>query len=241
MIRQGEAMAMLERQAHALGDVIRMPQEAAVLCTYYRNNVIHLFAMPSLVACAFLNNAAMRDEDVHRLAWRVYPYIRQELTLRWAEEDVPGVVDAVLDTLARSGLLERSEDGKVWRRPRTGTIQAVQLSLLAQATIQTVERYYLVIALLLRAGRGELTQDGLERLCTAMAQRMAMLYGLNAPEFFDRTMFRDFIGLLLKRGVIETDTDGRLTFGQPLLEVADDARIVLSEQIRNSILQVTHG
>jgi glycerol-3-phosphate O-acyltransferase len=241
MIRQGEAMAMLERQAHALGDVIRMPQEAAVLCTYYRNNVIHLFAMPSLVACAFLNNAAMRDEDVHRLTWRVYPYIRQELTLRWAEEDVPGVVDAVLDTLARSGLLERSEDGKVWRRPRTGTVQAVQLSLLAQATVQTVERYYLVIALLLRAGRGELTQDGLERRCTAMAQRMAMLYGLNAPEFFDRTMFRDFIGLLLKRGVIETDADGRLTFGQPLLEVADDARIVLSEQIRNSILQVTHG
>jgi glycerol-3-phosphate O-acyltransferase len=241
MIRQGEAMAMLERQAHALGDVIRMPQEAAILCTYYRNNVIHLFAMPSLVACAFLNNAAMRDEDVHRLVWRVYPYIRQELTLRWAEEEVPGVVDSVLDTLARSGLLERSQDGKVWRRPPTGTIEAVQLSLLAQATIQTVERYYLVIALLLRAGPGELTQDGLEKRCTAMAQRMAMLYGLNAPEFFDRTMFRDFIGLLLKREVIEKDPDGNLTYDRPLLDVADDARIVLSEQIRNSILQVTHG
>ena len=241
MIRHGEAMGLLERQAHALGDVLRMPEQAAILCTYYRNNVMHLFAMPSLVACAFLNNAAMRNEDIQRLAWRVYPYVRDELTLRWAEDEVPGVVDAILDTLARNGLLERSEDGKVWRRPRTGTAQAVQLSLLAQATIQTLERYYLAIALLLQAGTGEVTQDGLERRCVEMARRMSMLYGLNAPEFFDRTMFRGFIGLLLRREVIESGADGRLGYGDALLAVADDARIVLSEQIRNSILQVTHG
>jgi glycerol-3-phosphate O-acyltransferase len=241
MIRHGEAMGLLERQAHALGDVIRMPEQAAVLCTYYRNNVLHLFAMPSLVACAFLNNPQMRREDIQRLAWRVYPYVRQELTLRWAEDEVAGVVDAVLDTLARNRLLERSEDGQWWRRPPTGTAEAVQLSVLAQAMIQTIERYYLVIALLLRAGSGEITQDGLERRCVEMARRMSMLYGLNAPEFFDRAMFRGFIGLLLGRGVIQAGADGRLVYGEPLLAVANDARVVLSEQIRNSILQVTHG
>lgn len=241
MIRHGEAMGLLERLPQALGDVMRMPEDAAVLCTYHRNNVVHLYAMPSLVACAFLNNAAMRGEDVQRLAWRVYPYVRRELALRWAEEEIPAVVDAILETLARIGLLQRSEDGKVWRRPRTGTAEAVQLSLLAQATIQTVERYYLVIALLLRAGRGEVTQDGLEKRCVEMARRMATLYGLNAPEFFDRTMFRGFIALLVRRGVIEVAEGGRLAYGDALLAVADDARVVLSEQIRNSILQVTHG
>jgi len=241
MIRLGEAMGMLERQTHALGDVLRMPDEAAVLCTYYRNNVIHLFSLPSLVACAFLNNAAMRTDDIQRLAWRVYPYVRQELTLRWEEGEVPAVVDDVLAALERSGLLTRSEDGRVWRRPPTGTAEAVQLSVMAQATIQTVERYYLVIALLLRAGRGELTAEGLERRCVAMAQRISMLYGLNSPEFFDRTMFRSFIDLLRRRDVIQSGEGGKLTYGDPLLAVADDARVVLSEQIRNSILQVTHS
>lgn len=241
MIATGESMHMLTRRRHPLGDVLRMSEEAAILCTYYRNNVIHLFAIPSLVACAFLNNASMRGEDVHRLVWRVYPYIRQELALRWPETQLPGVVDEVLAALERNGLLERSEDGRVWRRPPTGSAQAVQLSVLAQATIQTVERYYLAIALLLRAGRGELTPEGLESRCTAMAQRMSLLYGLNAPEFFDRMMFRAFIGLLRERGVVELGADGRLTYGEPLRAVADDARIVLSEQIRNSILQVTHN
>jgi glycerol-3-phosphate O-acyltransferase len=203
--------------------------------------VLHLFAMPSLVACAFLNNPVMRHEDIQRLLWRVYPYVREELNLRWREDELPGVVDGVLAALAQLGLLERDPDGSAWRRSTTGSAEAVRLSVLAQATIQTVERYYLAIALLLRAGGSALTPDALEQRCVAMAQRMSMLYGLAAPEFFDRAMFREFIDLLRERGVVRLDGEGRLTYDDALLAVAQDARIVLSEQIRNSILQVTHS
>jgi glycerol-3-phosphate O-acyltransferase len=241
IIRRGEQMGMLQRRAHPLGDVLRMAEQNAVLATYYRNNVLHLFALPSLVACAFLNNTTMRHEDVQRLVWRVYPYVRQELFLRWREDELPGVVDGVLAALSAQGLLERVGDGTIWRRPPTGSAEAVRLSVLAQATVQTIERYYLAIALLLRAGRSVLSPDALEQRCVAMAQRMSMLYGLAAPEFFDRAMFRDFIDLLRQRGVIRQDGEGRLTYDDALLAVAEDARIVLSEQIRNSILQVTHS
>ncbi len=241
IIRYCEQMGLLERRGHPLGDVLRMDERNAVLATYYRNNVLHLFAMPSLVACAFLNNAAMRHEDIQRLLNRVYPYVRAELCLRWREDELPGVVDGVLASLARLGLLTREADGTLWRRPTTGSAEAVRLSVLAQATIQTIERYYLAIALLLRAGRASLTPESLEQRCVAMAQRMSMLYGLAAPEFFDRAMFRDFIDLLRQRGVIRQGGDGRLDYDDALLAVAQDARIVLSEQIRNSILQVTHS
>jgi glycerol-3-phosphate O-acyltransferase len=241
IIRYCEQMGILERRPHPLGDVLRMDERNAVLATYYRNNVLHLFAIPSLVACAFLANPAMRHEDIQRLLWRVYPYARAELNLRWREEELPGVVDGVLAALAQQGLLLRDAGGGLWRRPMTGSAEAVSLSVLAQATIQSVERYYLAIALLLRAGRAALTPDSLEQRCVAMAQRMSMLYGLAAPEFFDRAMFRDFIDLLRQRGVVRVDGEGRLDFDDALLTVADDARIVLSEQIRNSILQVTHS
>ncbi len=74
-----------------------------------------------------------------------------------------------------------------------------------------------------------------------MAQRMSVLYGLNSPEFFDKSLFRNFIELLRKRNVVRTSEDGSLLFGDPLLDVATDAQLVLSEQIRHSILQVTLG
>jgi glycerol-3-phosphate O-acyltransferase len=239
MTRYAESMGMLERQAHPLGDIMRMTAERAVLATYYRNNILHLFAMPSLLACCFVSNARMRTEDIKRLAWRVYPYIRAELTLRWPEDEIGAVTDSLLDALARSDLLQPNEDRSEWRRPPPTSLEAVQLSLLAEATIQTLERYYLVIAVLLRAGSDSITHEALEERCHLMAQRMSILYGLDSPEFFDKSLFRNFIGLLGSRQVITIAENGTLAFGEPLLGVAADAQLVLSEQLRHDILQAT--
>jgi len=241
MIRYAEAMGMLERQAHPLGDIMRMNAENAVLATYYRNNILHLFAMPSLLACCFVSNAGMRTADIHRLVWRVYPYIAAELFLRWDEASVGAVADSMLETFARLNLLQANADRSEWQRPASTSLEAIRLSVLAQATIQTIERYYLAIALLLQAGSGAITQEALEQRCHLMAQRMSVLYGLNSPEFFDKSLFRNFIDLLRRRNVIQASEDGRLAFGEPLLAVAADAQLVLSEQIRHSILQVTLG
>jgi glycerol-3-phosphate O-acyltransferase len=241
MIRYAETMGMLERQPHPLGDIMRMNAENAVLATYYRNNILHLFAMPSLLACCFVSNAAMRTADIHRLVRRVYPYISAELFLRWDEASVGAVADSLLETFTQLNLLQANADRSEWRRPASTSLEAIRLSVLAQATIQTIERYYLAIALLLQAGSGSITQEALEQRCHLMAQRMSVLYGLNSPEFFDKSLFRNFIDLLRRRNAIQASEDGRLSFGEPLLAVAADAQLVLSEQIRHSILQVTLG
>jgi len=241
IIAYGEAMKVLQRQKHSLGDVVRMSDESAVLATYFRNNVLHLFAMPSLLACVFSSNAEARHDDIHRLAWRIYPYIAAELFLPWSEHELPGVVDGVLECLRHHGLVQSDAHRTVWRRPPPSSGEAMQLSLLAQATIQTIERYYLVIAQLIAAGSGEITQSVLEERCQLNAQRIGMLYGLNSPEFFDRTLFENFIDLLRRRGVVRQSSANRLEFDDVLMRVAADAQFVLSEQIRHSILQVTHG
>ena len=241
MIRYAESMGMLERQSHPLGDIMRMNAENTIRATYYRNNVLHLFAMPSLLACAFVSNARMRTSDIQRMVWRVYPYICAELFLRWDEAAVGGLLDSLLDTFVRLNLLQGNDDRSEWQRPSSTSLQAIRLSVLAQATIQTLERYYLAIALLLQAGSGKMTQQALEERCHLMAQRMSVLYGLNSPEFFDKSLFRNFIELLRKRNAIQVSENDLLFYGEPLLAVAADAQLVLSEQIRHSILQVTLG
>jgi glycerol-3-phosphate O-acyltransferase len=241
VIKYGVALQSITRESHRAGDIVRMTPEQAVLATYYRNNVLHLFAMPSLIACCFLANAGMRTEDVQRLAGRIYPYIAAELFMRWTEDELDAVVARALSALAALGLLELSQGTQLWRPPPPSSAAAMQLSLLAQATIQTIERYYLAIALLVRAGSGEITQRLLEQRCQLMAQRMTMLYGFNSPEFFDASLFENFIDLLRARGVVRAGESGRLLFDDVLIRVAADAQLVLSEQIRHSILQVTHG
>jgi glycerol-3-phosphate O-acyltransferase len=235
----GESLKIISRVPHKLGDVVKMSDECAQLIAYYRNNVLHLFALPSLVACAFIGNSVLRTEDIQRLAWRVYPYVASELFLRWREEELAQVIDAVLTALAQNGVLVPNADRSAWTRPPPDSPAAMQLSMLAQATVQTIERYYLAISLLLKAGSGEMTQKALEQQCQLAAQRMNMLYGFNSPEFFDRTLFENFIDLLRERGVLKAGEGGRLEFDEVLVRVAADAQLVLSEQIRHSILQVT--
>jgi glycerol-3-phosphate O-acyltransferase len=181
----------------------------------------------------------LRTEDIQRLAWRIYPYVAAELFLRWREEELSKVVEGVLAALADLGVLQPNEDRSVWMRPPPDSPAAMQLSMLAQATIQTIERYYLAISLLLKAGSGVMTQKALEQQCHLAAQRMNMLYGFDSPEFFDRALFENFIDLLRERGVLKAGEGGNLTFDEVLVRVAADAQLVLSEQIRHSILQVT--
>ena len=178
---------------------------------------------------------------MHRLARRVYPYVADEYFLRWSEAELPAVVDELLEDLLNHGLLTANDDRTLWHRPAAESPEAVQISVLAQATVPILERYYLALALLLKAGSGRLSQEALERQCQLMAQRMAMLYEINSPEFFDRALFRNFIALLRERQVLAVNEDGRLEFEPAMLEaIVADAQVVLNEQVRNSILQVVH-
>jgi len=68
---------------------------------------------------------------------------------------------------------------------------------------------------------------------------MSILFGLNAPEFFDKTLFRNFITNMQKNGVLEADENGLLCYGEGLQQVAEDARLVLSVEKRQAIQQIT--
>ncbi len=222
-------------------DVLGLAERHATAMVYYRNNVLHLIALPSLLACCFISNPSLHSADLQRLAWRIYPYIAAELFLRWEEAEIESVVGANLSALQTAGLLRNGPDEGAWQAAPAASSEAVQLSQLAQPTLQTIERYYLAIALLLRAGSGTLSQAALEKRCQEMAQRMVTLYGFYSPEFFDRSLFEGFLSLLRRRGVLRADAEGRLVFDEVLGRIAEDAQLVLSEQLRHSILQLVHG
>jgi glycerol-3-phosphate O-acyltransferase len=116
---------------------------------------------------------------------------------------------------------------------------AFQLRAIAQNLLQAFERYYIAIAALVRNGPHTLSASELESLCTLTAQRLSLLLELNAPEFFDRSLFRGFIQKLRERKVVWTDDAGKLDFDSELEGVARDAKVILSREIRHGILKLT--
>jgi glycerol-3-phosphate O-acyltransferase len=239
MISYGERLGLLERKPHQLGDILALAPEEALLATYYRNNVAHLFALPSIVACCFIDKSVLAAGRVHGLVRMVYPYVCGELFLRWHPEEIEGEVDQVIDTLVSLRLLRRDESGgqPCLLRPSPHTPEAIQLWTLAQCSVQTLERFYMTAALLAKHGSGTLRPGQLEDLCHLMAQRMALLFQFSAPEFFDKTLFRRFIGRLRRNGVLRTDQAGLLVFDDGLTQAMEDARVILGDRLRQDVLQ----
>ncbi len=237
-IAYNEKMGLIVRRKQQLGDIIMLEGRHAVLMTYYRNNVQHLFAIPALIASLFQNNSSLERERLVFLARSIYPYIRSELFLRWSREEVEQVIHDWIDQLVEEGMLEAR--GSVLYRPGPGTADAVRLTILSHGIIQTLQRYYLSIAILRKFGSGAITAEELEEQSSLLAERVSVLFGLNAPEFFDKTLFRNFIANLKANDILRTDDNGKLTYRTGLEEVAEEARLVLSSELRQSILQVTN-
>ncbi len=79
IIAHAEEINVLTRIKHPLGDVLSVSGDTAVLLSYFRNNVLHLFTASSWVACCFQNNRRMSRAGLVQLGRTVYPFLQAEL------------------------------------------------------------------------------------------------------------------------------------------------------------------
>ena len=237
IIDYGIEMGVIEILENPLGEIIAVKPEQSVLLTYFRNNIAHLAAVPSLVTSCFLHTDCMRVRDVRRIALAVYPFLKAELFLPWDQEGFLEAVDGCIDWLLKHGLLLHAEEEAVLCKPEGGSREDLQLRIMGHALLQTFERYYIVVAVLAKNGSGVLSRSELERLCILTAQRISQLNEFGAPEFYDRNQIRQFINLLLETGVLSIEDD-KLEFNSVLQQINEDSKLILSEEIRYNILRV---
>ncbi|UVJ45127.1 glycerol-3-phosphate 1-O-acyltransferase PlsB [Pseudomonas sp. LS1212] len=237
LIEHVKGMDLLSEQSDALGKILYLDEHNAILMTYYRNNVLHIFALPALLASFFQSASRMSREQILRYTRALYPYLQSELFIRWTLDELDQVIDQWLQAFVEQGLL-RFENA-VYLRPAPSSRHFVLLTLLSRSIAQTLQRFYMAISLLLNSGQNTLSAEELEDLCTVMAQRLSILHGLNAPEFFDKSLFRHFIQSMIGLGVLRPDANGKLGYHEKLGELAEGAaKRVLSAEIRLSIRQV---
>jgi len=238
IIAHGIYMGVLETRGHPLGEIVAVKPSQAVALTYFRNNVSHLFAVPSLIAAGFLNSRRVERARLYRIAVAGYPYLQKELFLPWDKAGFTAALDATIQRLKQRGLLLQTEDEEDLERVEGSTAEALQLELLGRMLLQTFERYFITIAVLVKNGSGTLTRAQLERLCILTAQRISQLSEFDAPEFYDSNLFRQFIDLLRERGVLTVNETGNLEFGENIKDITEDAKTLLSKEIRHGIIRV---
>ncbi|MCL4106524.1 UNVERIFIED_CONTAM: hypothetical protein GTU68_009658 [Idotea baltica] len=235
IIQYGRDLGVIEERHHSLGDIIVIREKSAVLLTYFRNNISHLFALPSFIASSFLVRNEIPKARIVRLFTLIYPYLQKELFLPWNDKEAKHVFREYIELFISLGLIEGRRNLK---RAGGGTQAAASLSLLGRGLLHTFERYLITIQILVHNGSGVLSAEELEKLCILYAQRISMLHEFDAPEFYDKTLFRQFIKNLSDARILTEDDSGKLTFDSNLEAISEEAKLVMSTELRHGIIQV---
>jgi len=237
-IHHVEALGMVRRRKHEMGDFIYLDNAHAVLLTYYRNNIIHLLVMPSLIACCFINAATLDRENIIRYIKIAYPFLKSELFLPWSSVELETVIDSLLKHLVADDMLVYNKDTGSYSKPRIGTENSAQLSSLAQVISPVLELYYMIFALLAEHGSNNLSRDRLEELCYLMAQRLSLMYEINSPDFFDKKLIANFINSLIKLDYVSINDSDKLDISDFAVHEGRYARRMLDKNMQHHILQM---
>ncbi|NOQ87521.1 MAG: glycerol-3-phosphate 1-O-acyltransferase PlsB [Gammaproteobacteria bacterium] len=237
-IHHAEGLGLVRRRRHEMGDFIYLDKAHAIMLTYYRNNILHLLAIPSLIACCFNNSATINRESIKRYIKIAYPFLRTEFFLPWSSSEAEQIIDNVLSCLTDAELITHHDGIDSFSRPAISTEQHAQLATLAQVISPVLELYYMIFALLAEHGSDTLSRERLEELCYLMAQRLSLMYEINSPDFFDKKLIANFINSLIKLGYVSVNDSDKLELSEYALNEGRFARRLLDKNMQYNILQM---
>ena len=176
------------------GEIVRLERSSAVLMTYYRNNIQHLFVLPSLVASIVLHYEAIQKDLVLDGVLKIYPFLRSELFLHFNEEgQIAERVEHIIQEFQRQNIIKHSENMLTINKPNIRMLQ-----LWSAGVREILQRYYITVNLL--QNNPLISRANLEKESQSVAQRLSVLHGINAPEFFDKAVFSAFTNSLKEQG-----------------------------------------
>ncbi len=222
-------MNKFEVEKDTIGDIIILPREQAVLMTYYRNNIAHMLVMPSLLAALVTQHRHLRRAEVLRHVETLYPFLKAELFLRWEKAELAGVVDALIAEMLRQELIV--VDGDVMS---LNPSHSRSLQLLAAGARETLQRYAITFWLL--SANPAINRSSLEKESRTVAQRLSVLHGINAPEFFDKAVFSTLVLTLRDEGYISDTGDAE---PEETLKVYRMLADLITSDVRLTIESVT--
>ncbi|WP_194756149.1 glycerol-3-phosphate 1-O-acyltransferase PlsB [Aliidiomarina indica] len=229
------AMKKFEVNENSAGEVVSLTQTQAITLTYYRNNVLHMFIVPALLARFARRGRNFRASDAAVFIQKLYPMLQAELFLNRDMESIPLWVEALCEEFVRQGWLQpdSSEFADGYRIVEREQAGYVQLTLLANASEETLTRYAIVLELLQQSG--SLSRSVLEQSSERIAARLGARHGIDAPEFYDKRIFSTLVSVLKSEGYIRVADDGGYTSDERTGVLSDEVDVLLGSQVQRTI------
>ena len=160
--------------------------------------IIHLFALPSLIAQMIICQEGLTLQDIQQNVGLIYPFLKKELFLSYDEESLPQAVEKTLNEFIAQDMVIKHNDTFSINQSNNQS-----LVLLGRTITETLQRYAITMNLLVT--EPDLGKSGLEKKSQDIAQRLGRLHGINAPEFFDKGVFSAMFNTLKEQQYLDCD------------------------------------
>ena len=170
----------------------------------------------------------------------MYGLMRTELFLRWTPKEIPAAAETVIAVLCARGLLRRDDAGLL-SAPEPNSQEFAELRMIGETLRPILERHFLALSLLQHGGSGHRTRQQLENDCHLLAQRLALLYATDAPEYSEKSVFSALIAHLIDAELLQEDETGLLHFDERLTQPLAHAELLLPAEARQAIWRMAHA
>ncbi|MET1255277.1 glycerol-3-phosphate 1-O-acyltransferase PlsB [Aliikangiella maris] len=204
LINRAQKAGIIYPVKNPMGEIVSTDEKTAILLTYYRNNILHLFITPALIASHFLNQQTIHQKHLVENLQLLYPFLKKELFLHWNDLGFKAHIEQHIEAMIDCGLLLRQDEQII--KANNNQTEFTKLLNLAEIASPTLLRYGIILTLLsTHAGKGNIQRQVLESRSQQLAQRIAGLYSLNAPEAFDKSLFRNMVSVLKDNDLIQVE------------------------------------
>jgi glycerol-3-phosphate O-acyltransferase len=185
-----------------------LPDKVAAL-TYYRNNIIHLFALPSLIMALVFSGAATSKSAIINTVKIVYPLLQKELFIYLSLANALAMTERFIEQFIAQGLLL---EGKQLTAPSASSPAFHSAWLLSRVMQDTFQRYAIVLHVL--SIHKQISRSALEKDARKIAERLSELFGVSSPEFSDKNVFATLINGLRENELVTTNEQGSLMLNE---------------------------
>ncbi|MFB0999735.1 MAG: glycerol-3-phosphate 1-O-acyltransferase, partial [Colwellia sp.] len=215
------------------GDIISLSEKATLEMRYYRNNILHSYILPALICRLLDRHSKINLDTLLEQVQRIVSLVKTDLFLWQNESEVNQQTEKVIDLLLNEGLITQSKAG-FFSVVHDGELNS-NIRLLGECVDETVQRFTIICSLINRFS--PITKNDLEDKVVAIAQRLSVLNGINAPEFVDKKAQGTLINAMVEQGYINKDEEGKLVDSSTLGLLKSSVTQLVDIEVLQSIIR----
>jgi glycerol-3-phosphate O-acyltransferase len=234
-LRENTFGGFIARFSHSAGDVVYIEEKKVELMSYYKNTILPLFLVPSLIASAFEAYTSLTEENLKKTCSTLYRLLAKEFFLQWTEDEAPQIISKYLEVLTQLGFLTLNKETNEFEQAEVLTEEHFELILLGRVIGPKLKLYCLFILLLDSEHEAlPLKLENYEKDCSLLAQKLTILAMLPEKGIFTPKWFAQFIELLTESKLIEKKESGIIPT-QRLLPIQEAALAYLGPHLSASV------